>query len=101
MSNRCNDSNQTHAHSGPSRREALIAGAALVATPFLGGVTCTVQASADPISVKVPNFEIHDPKLCAYDKATVGLRPRQARGSVTNPALDALCYIVPGTSFGE
>ncbi len=28
------------------------------------------EASAEPGSVKVPNFEIHDPKLSAYDKAT-------------------------------
>ena len=28
------------------------------------------EASADPGSVKVPDFEIQDPKLCAYDKAT-------------------------------
>ena len=45
MCNRCNDANQEHVHAEPSRREALIAGAALVAAPFLGGVTSTVQAA--------------------------------------------------------
>ena len=44
MCNQCNDSNQEHVHAVPSRREALIAGAALVAAPFLGGVTSTAQA---------------------------------------------------------
>ena len=45
MCNQYNDSNQEHVHAEPSRREALIAGAALVAAPFLGGVTSTVQAA--------------------------------------------------------
>ena len=45
MCNQCNDSNQEHVHALPSRREVLIAGAALVAAPFLGGVTSTVQAA--------------------------------------------------------
>ena len=40
-----NDSNQEHVHAMPSRREALIAGAALVAAPFLGRVTSIVQAA--------------------------------------------------------
>jgi quinoprotein glucose dehydrogenase len=44
------------------------------------------EASADPRSVRVPDFEIHDPKLCAYDKATgkvVGevALPRNATGA--------------------
>ena len=29
------------------------------------------------------------------------MRPRQGCGSYTNPTLGPLCYIVPGTSFGE
>src|SRR5260221_13142292 len=45
MCNRCSDSNQEHVHAGPSRREALIAGAALVAAPFLRGLTSTVPAA--------------------------------------------------------
>jgi hypothetical protein len=46
MCHRCDDSNQEqHVHAVPSRRDALIAGAALVAAPFLRGVTSTVQAA--------------------------------------------------------
>ena len=45
MCNQCNDSNQEHVHAVPSRREALIAGAALVAAPFLGGVTSSAVAA--------------------------------------------------------
>lgn len=45
MGNQCNDSHQEHVHAVWTRREALIAGAALVAAPFLGGVTSTVQAA--------------------------------------------------------
>jgi hypothetical protein len=46
MDHRCDDSNQEpHVDAVPSRREALIAGAALVAAPFLRGVTSTVQAA--------------------------------------------------------
>jgi glucose dehydrogenase len=37
------DSDQAHVHAVPSRRDALIAGAALVAAPFLGRVTSIVQ----------------------------------------------------------
>jgi hypothetical protein len=29
------------------------------------------------------------------------MRPRQSRGSCTTPVLGWVCYIVPGTSFGE
>src|SRR5213594_192322 len=45
MCNQCNDSNQEHVHALRTRREVLKAGAALVAAPFLGGVTSTVQAA--------------------------------------------------------
>jgi glucose dehydrogenase len=45
MCNRSNDSNQEHVHAWLSRREALKAGAALVVTPFLGGVTSIMQAA--------------------------------------------------------
>src|SRR2546427_10406097 len=44
MCNQCNDSNQEHVHALRTRREVLKAGAALVAAPFLGGVTSIVQA---------------------------------------------------------
>src|SRR5437867_4901436 len=53
MYNQCNDSNQEHVHAVLSRREALIAGAALVAAPFLGGVTSIVQA-AQAANMRVP-----------------------------------------------
>jgi hypothetical protein len=53
MCNQCNDSNQEHVHVVLSRREALIAGAALVAAPFLGGVTSIVQA-AQAANTRVP-----------------------------------------------
>src|SRR5258705_4571040 len=45
MGDQCNDSDQAHVHAVPSRRDALIAGAALVAAPFLGRVTSIVQAA--------------------------------------------------------
>ncbi len=45
MCNQYNDSNQEHVQAVPSRRDALKAVAALVAAPFLGGVTSTVQAA--------------------------------------------------------
>jgi quinoprotein glucose dehydrogenase len=44
MGDQCNDSDQKHVHAVPSRRDALIGGAALVAAPFLGRVTSMVQA---------------------------------------------------------
>src|SRR3989441_13087425 len=45
MCNQCNDSNQEHVHALRTRREVLKAGAAIVAAPFLGGVTSIVQAA--------------------------------------------------------
>ena len=45
MRNQCDNSNQKPVHAAPSRREALIAGAAMMAAPFLGGVTSTVQTA--------------------------------------------------------
>ncbi len=53
MCNQCNDSNQEHVHAVRTRREVLIAGAALVAAPFLGGVTSIVQA-AETANTRVP-----------------------------------------------
>ncbi len=45
MRNQRDNSNQERVDAVPSRREALIAGAAMVATPFLGGVTSTVKTA--------------------------------------------------------
>src|SRR4051812_36537560 len=45
MRNQHNDSDQEHVDAVPSRREALITGAAIVAAPFLRGVTSSVQAA--------------------------------------------------------
>jgi quinoprotein glucose dehydrogenase len=45
MCNQCSDTNEENVHAAPSRREALIAGAVLVAAPFLGGAISTVQAA--------------------------------------------------------
>ena len=45
MCNQCNDSNQKHVHVVRTRREVPKAGLALVAAPFLGAVTSTVQAA--------------------------------------------------------
>jgi hypothetical protein len=45
MRNQCNDSNEERGHAVQTRREVLKAGAALMAAPFLGGVTTTVQAT--------------------------------------------------------
>src|SRR5260370_10317439 len=45
MGNQGNVSNQQPVHDLPSRREVLIAGAALVAAPFLAGVPSAVQAA--------------------------------------------------------
>ncbi len=60
------------------------------------------EASADPGSVKVPDFEIHDPKLCAYDKATgkvVGevALPRNATGAPMTYMLNGKQFIVVPT----
>ena len=44
MRNQCNDSNQEHLHAVPSRREALMRGAAIVVTPFLSGVSSAAEA---------------------------------------------------------
>ncbi len=55
------------------------------------------EASADPGAVKVPDFEIHDPKLIAYDKATgkvVGevALPRNATGA-------PMTYMINGKQY--
>jgi quinoprotein glucose dehydrogenase len=47
MCTRRDESNHEHVQAAPSRREALIAGAALVAAPFLRAVTSTVQAAGE------------------------------------------------------
>jgi hypothetical protein len=44
MGDQCNDFDQEHVHAVLSRRGVLIAGAALVAAPFLGQVNSIVQA---------------------------------------------------------
>jgi quinoprotein glucose dehydrogenase len=56
----------------------------------------------EPGSVTVPNFEIHDPKLCAYDKATgkvVGevALPRNATGAPMTYVLTGKQFIVVAT----
>jgi quinoprotein glucose dehydrogenase len=53
MCNQCNDSNQEHVHAVRTRREVLIAGAAVIATPFLEGVTSIMQA-AEAANTEVP-----------------------------------------------
>ena len=55
------------------------------------------EGSADPGSVKVPDFEIHEPTLCAYDKASgkvVGevALPRNATGA-------PMTYMLNGKQF--
>jgi quinoprotein glucose dehydrogenase len=52
--------------------------------------------------VSVPNFEIHDPKLCAYDKTTgkvVGevALPRNATGAPMTYMLNSKQFIVVPT----
>ena len=54
----------------------------------------------------VPNFEIHDPKLCAYDKATgkvVGevALPRNATGAPMTYMLNGKQYLVLAISGGN
>jgi glucose dehydrogenase len=44
MRNECSDSNLGHVHALLSRRQALMSGAALVAAPFLSGVSSNAQA---------------------------------------------------------
>jgi quinoprotein glucose dehydrogenase len=47
--------------------------------------------------VRVPNFEIHDPKLCAYDKATRKLVGEVALPrNVTGPPIT---YMLNGEQF--
>jgi quinoprotein glucose dehydrogenase len=60
------------------------------------------EASADPGSVPVPNFEIHDPKLCAYDKATGKVigevpLPRNATAAPMTYMVNGRQYIVVAT----
>ena len=60
------------------------------------------EASADPGSLKVPNFEIHDPKLCAYDKATGKIvgeveLPRNVTGAPMSYILNGKQFIVVPT----
>jgi quinoprotein glucose dehydrogenase len=55
------------------------------------------ESAAEPGTVSVPNFEINDPKLCAYDKATGKLvgevaLPRNATGA-------PMTYMVNGEQF--
>ena len=60
------------------------------------------EGSADPGSVKVPNFEIHEPTLCGYDKATgkvVGevALPSNASGAPMTYMLNGKQFIVVPT----
>ena|SRR5260221_6238139 len=49
MCDRCNDPKAKHVRAVPSRRDALAAGVALVAAPFLRGISGTVQAAAGKV----------------------------------------------------
>jgi quinoprotein glucose dehydrogenase len=59
------------------------------------------EVSAELGAVMVPNFQIHDPQLCAYDKATgtvVGevALPRNATGAPMTYMLNGTqCIVVP------
>lgn len=52
MCNQCNDSDQEHVHAEPSRREALITGAAMLIAPFLGGVTSAARTAQAQVPVR-------------------------------------------------
>jgi hypothetical protein len=54
MCNQCNVSNDERAHAVRTRREVLKAGAALLATPFFGGVTSIVP-TAEAANTPVPD----------------------------------------------
>jgi glucose dehydrogenase len=60
------------------------------------------ESAAERGTVSVPNFEIHDPKLCAYDKATGNLAgevalPRNATGAPMTYMLNGKQFIVVPT----
>ena len=60
------------------------------------------EGSAEPGVAEVPNFEVHEPKLCAYDKATgkvVGevALPRNATGAPMTYMLNGKQFIVVPT----
>ena len=60
------------------------------------------ESAAEPGTASVPNFEIHDPKLCAYDKATGNLAgevalPRNATGAPMTYMLNGKQFIVVPT----
>ena len=60
------------------------------------------ESAAEPGTVRVPNFEINDPKLCAYDKATGRLvgevaLPRNATGAPMTYMLNGKQFIVVPT----
>src|SRR5260370_42638112 len=59
MGDQCNDSDQEHVHAVPSRRDALIAGAALVAAPFLGRGISIVQAAQGANTVLRVGSPVH------------------------------------------
>ena len=57
------------------------------------------ESAAEPGTASVPNFEIHDPKLCAYEKATGNLAgevalPRNATGAPMTYMLNGKQFIV-------
>src|SRR3982074_557329 len=75
MANQCNYSNQERVHAGLNRREALKAGAAIVVTPFLGGVTSIMHAT-EAANMRMP-----------------GARPVQAQsGKVQGASREWLSY---------
>ena len=60
------------------------------------------ESAAEAGTASVPNFEIHDPKLCAYDKATGNLAgevalPRNATGAPMTYMLNGKQFIVVPT----
>jgi quinoprotein glucose dehydrogenase len=60
------------------------------------------ESAAEPGTASVPNFEIHDPKLCAYEKATGNLAgevalPRNATGAPMTYMLNGKQFIVVPT----
>ena len=82
----------------------------LTKTLLIIGQEGTTQRESGPLrefaaeagTASVPNFEIHDPKLCAYDKATGNLAgevalPRNATGAPMTYMLNGKQFIVVPT----
>ncbi len=64
-----NDSDQEHVHAVPSRRDALIAGAALLAVPLLGRVTSIVHAAEGAKTVLHVGNPVHAQAVKVNGKA--------------------------------